>query len=143
MPAPTLRCVAGSSDAAAPLGGRVTLRLEHLPEAAVGDLLADVDALVLPFRAVTTTSTAGQAQAHGVPVVLPDLPNLRDLDAGVIRYDGTVGDLTATLLAVSRLDAAQLDALGAAAYRAAHERTWGDVATETLDAYRSVTETPV
>ncbi len=125
--------------AAAPLGARVTLRIEHLPETAVGELLADVDALVLPFRAVTTTSTAGQARAHGVPVVIPDLPNLRDLDAGVIRYDGSVTDLTATLVAVSQLDAGQLDALGAAAYRAAHERTWGDVATETLDAYRAVT----
>jgi len=126
--------------AAAPLGARVTLRIEHVPEPAVDHLLADVDALVLPFRAVTTTSTAGQAQAHGVPVVIPDLANLRDLDAGVIRYDGSVGDLTATLVAVSQLDATQLDALGAAAYRAAHARTWGDVATETLDAYRAVTE---
>ncbi len=127
--------------AAASLGARVTLRIEHLPEAAVADLLAGVDALVLPFRAVTTTSTAGQAQAHGVPVVIPDLPNLRDLDAGVLRYDGSVRDLTAALVAVSQLDAAQLDALGAAAHRSAHERTWGDVATETLDAYRAVTET--
>jgi glycosyltransferase involved in cell wall biosynthesis len=117
----------------------VTLRLEHLPAVAVDELLADVDALVLPFRAVTTTSTAGQAQAHGVPIVIPDLANLRDLGAGAIRYDGSVGDLTATLAALSRLDAGQLDELGAAAYRSAHDRTWADVATETLDAYRAVT----
>jgi glycosyltransferase involved in cell wall biosynthesis len=126
--------------AAAPLGVRVSLRLEHLPAADVDQLLADVDALVLPFRAVTTTSTAGQAQANGVPVVIPDLDNLAELRAGTIRYDGTVEDLAATLDALTRLDARQLDELGAAAYHAAHERTWGDVAVETLDAYRAVTK---
>ncbi len=109
---------------AARLGPRVTLRLEHLPATDVNELLADIDALVLPFRAVTTTSTASQAQAHGVPVVLPDLPNLGDLRAGAIRYDGSVAELTATLEALSRLDARELDALGAAAYASAHSRTW-------------------
>ena len=99
------------------------------------ELLAEVDALVLPFRDVTTTSTASLAQACGVPVVIPDLPNLRDVRAGTIRYDGSVDDLTATLEGVSRLDASELDALGAAAYRSAHDRTWADVAAETLDAY--------
>jgi glycosyltransferase involved in cell wall biosynthesis len=121
------------------LGPAVTLRLEHLSEAAVDELLADIDALVLPFRQVTTTSTAGQAQAHGVPLVLPDLPALRELREGVLRYDGSVRDLTSTLRAITRLDPHELDALGAAAYDAAHGRTWSDVAAETLDAYRAVT----
>jgi glycosyltransferase involved in cell wall biosynthesis len=120
------------------VGSAVTLRLEHLPAVAVDELLAGVDALVLPFRDVTTTGTANLAQACGVPVVIPDLPNLRDVRAGTIRYDGSVEDLTATLERVSRLDASELDALGAAAYRSAHERTWADVAAETLDAYDGV-----
>ena len=73
-----------------------------------------------------------------MPVVLPDLPALTELEAGVIRYDGSVSGLAAVLRAVGELDAVELDRLGADAYRAAHERTWDDVATETLDAYRSI-----
>ena len=53
------------------LGPRVTLRLEHLGEPELDALLADVDAVVLPFRDVTTTSSAAHAAALGVPVVLP------------------------------------------------------------------------
>jgi glycosyltransferase involved in cell wall biosynthesis len=120
------------------LGTAATLRLEHLPAEAVDEFLADVDALVLPFRDVTTTSTVNQAQARGVPVVIPDLPNLRDVQGGAIRYDGSVADLIATLEVVSRFDATRLDALGAAAYGSAHDRTWADVAAETLDAYELV-----
>jgi glycosyltransferase involved in cell wall biosynthesis len=122
------------------LGERVTLRLEHLGEPELERLLADVDAVVLPFRNVTTTSSAAHAAALGVPVLLPDLPVLGELRAGVVRYDGSVTGLTALLHAVGELDAADLDLLGADAYRAAHARTWGDVATETLEAYRSALE---
>jgi hypothetical protein len=95
---------------------------------------------VLPFRNVTTTSSAAHAAALGVPVLLPDLPVLGELRAGVVRYDGSVTGLTALLRAIGELDAADLDLLGAEAYRAAHGRTWGDVATETLAAYRSALE---
>jgi glycosyltransferase involved in cell wall biosynthesis len=116
---------------------RITLRLEHLDEPELNALLAAVDAVVLPFRDVTTTSSAAHAAALGVPVLLPDLPALGDLRAGVIRYDGSVTGLTALLHAVGELDPADLDRLGADAYRAAHERTWGDVAAETLAAYRA------
>ncbi len=120
------------------LDGRVELRLEHLPEPELEALLAAADAVVLPFRDVTTTSSAAHAAALGVPVVLPDLPALTELEAGVIRYDGSITGLAAVLRAVGELDAAALDRLGADAYRAAHDRTWEDVATETLDAYRNV-----
>ena len=117
---------------------RVSLRLAHLPDQAVDELLADIDALVLPFRDVTTTSTVGQALAHGVPVVIPDLATLGDIRDGTIRYDGSVAGLTATLAALARLDAAELDALGEAAHRSAHDRSWADVAAETLEAYDAV-----
>jgi glycosyltransferase involved in cell wall biosynthesis len=113
----------------------VHLRLEHLPGVAVDELLADIDALILPFRDVTTTSTANQALASGVPIVIPDAPLLRDLQAGTIRYDGSVDGLTATLAGLAQLDASELDGLGAAAHRSVHDRSWGDVASETLEAY--------
>lgn len=125
---------------AAMIGPRIDLRLEWLDDDGVDALFAGIDALVLPFRDVTTTSTAAHALAHGVPVVIPDLATLGDLRAGVIRYDGTITGLAAMLRALSLFEPEQLDALGAAAYEAAHDRTWADVAQETLAAYASLTE---
>lgn len=123
--------------AARRLAPRVTLRLAYHRQTDLEALLAEVDAAVLPFRDVTTTSSAALAAALGVPVVLPDLPALGDLQAGVVRYDGSVTGLVAALRALVDLDAAELDRLGADAYRRAHERTWSDVAAETLAAYRA------
>ena len=57
--------------AAAKRPGRVTLRLRLIPDEEVTDLLSSADAVVLPFRQVTTSGSAVLALCHGRPVIVP------------------------------------------------------------------------
>jgi glycosyltransferase involved in cell wall biosynthesis len=51
------------------LDDRVELRPGYVPAAAVPDLFAQADALVLPYRAATASQNVFMAYEHGVPVI--------------------------------------------------------------------------
>jgi len=71
---------------------------EHLADDELERLLAASDFVVLPLRAVTTSSTVALALTAGVPVVLPESVVLQSEPVGaVIRYDGSVDGLTEAL----------------------------------------------
>jgi O-antigen/teichoic acid export membrane protein len=128
--------------AAAPLGDRVALRLEHVPDAEVGALLASADMVVLPFRAVTNSSSVLLALAHGRPVLLPDLPAFEELTEGVVRYDGTVAGLAATLAATSRWSAESVQRAGRAAHAHAGRRQWPEAAARVAEAMAAIEHAP-
>jgi glycosyltransferase involved in cell wall biosynthesis len=128
-----LRSAAGRS------GGRVTLRLERLTDEQAAELLAVADAVVLPFRRVTTSGSAVLALCHGRPLVVPDLPALADLPAGALfRYAGTPGDLTRALTDVARAQDDALAAASAAALAYARGLSWPDIAARTVAAMRDL-----
>jgi glycosyltransferase involved in cell wall biosynthesis len=113
-------------------GTRVVLRLERVPEQDLAELLAAADAVVLPFRKVTTSGSAMLALSHGRPLIVPDLPGLADLpDQAVFRYDGTPAALTAALTRVAQADGETLAAMSGAARRYAFRATWEEVAART------------
>jgi glycosyltransferase involved in cell wall biosynthesis len=121
---------------AAALGPRVDLRLGHVDAHDADALFADARALVLPFRRITTSSTALQGLARGVPVVIPSLPGLAELpDTCAVRYDGSVAGLTAALRGVAEAPDAEIAARGEAGRRHARRATWPDAAVRTRDAY--------
>ena len=125
-------------------GGRAVLRLEHVPDAAVTPLIAAADAVVLPFRRVTTSGSAMLAMTHGRPLIVPDLPALTDLPArAVVRYDGTCPGLTAALADVARADPGHLAAMSAAALACSAETSWRDIAAATLAEMTSLLAGPL
>ena len=114
-------------------GARVTLRLERVPEDEVGALFATTDVVVLPFRRITTSGSAMLALSYGKPLIVPDLPGLADLpDQAVLRYNGEVPALTNALASLACASAATLAAMSAAACDFASQRTWQDIAQQTL-----------
>lgn len=119
----------------AELGDRVALRLGHVPEHEVPNLLHQAHAVVLPFRQITTSGSALLALSHGRPVVVPDMPTLSNLPSGAtIRYDGSTESLAATLLWVSRLSPQQLADMATAAQNFCAANSWQRAARTSLDA---------
>jgi glycosyltransferase involved in cell wall biosynthesis len=125
------------------VGGRVFLRLEHVPEDEVTGLLAASDVVVLPFRRITTSGSAMLALAHGRPLVVPDLAVLADLPpAAVIRYDGSVPSLTVALAEAARAGRAELAAMSAAATAYASGTSWPEISARTLAEISALLDAP-
>ena len=120
-------------------GGRITLRLEHVPAAEVAPLVGAADAVVLPFRRVTTSGSAMLALSHGRPLVVPDLAGLADLpDQAVLRYNGGIPGLAAALARLARADRRVFAAMSAAASGHVSQTTWQEIAERTAIEMRLV-----
>jgi O-antigen/teichoic acid export membrane protein/glycosyltransferase involved in cell wall biosynthesis len=120
-------------------GGRITLRLEHVPDTDVPPLVSAADAIVLPFRRVTTSGSAVLALSHGRPLVVPDLAGLADLpDQAVLRYNGGISGLAMALARMARADRGVLAAMSAAASDYASQTTWQEMAERTAVEMRVV-----
>ncbi|WP_460445607.1 glycosyltransferase, partial [Angustibacter aerolatus] len=81
---------------------RLRLDLRHLADDVLADHLSAADAVVLPFRRVTTSGSVLLAMAFAVPVVVPGVPQLAGLpDAACTRFAPGVAGLEAALRAVA------------------------------------------
>jgi glycosyltransferase involved in cell wall biosynthesis len=118
---------------------RVALRLEHVPEEELAQLLAAADVVVLPFRQVTTSASAMHALSYRRPLIVPDLPGTADLpDQAVLRYNGEVPALTAALAYLAQADEEILAQMSAAAESYAFRTTWQQIAERTMTEMISV-----
>ncbi len=116
--------------------GRVELRLHRVPDDDVSPLIESADAVVLPYLAVTTSSTLLVAQQHARPVLVSNLPAFAELDgAAPVRYDGTVAGLRDALCRFASLQPWELAAAGAAAAAQASGASWLDAARATYAAF--------
>lgn len=83
------------------LQDRVDLRPGYVKASAIGDLFADADALVLPYRSATASQNVLMAFEHGVPVIatrvggFPD--QIEDGVDGLLCAPGQVSDLQDTI----------------------------------------------
>jgi glycosyltransferase involved in cell wall biosynthesis len=119
-------------DAAAAAAGRIALRLDWIPDGEVSRLLAEADAVVLPYRRVSTSGSAVLALCHGRPLIVPDLAAFADLpDAAIVRYDRTAAGLTAALHRLAQAGSDELAAMSAAAVGYAGRLGWPDIAART------------
>jgi glycosyltransferase involved in cell wall biosynthesis len=120
-------------------GERVVLRLGRLAEPEVAPLLTSADAVVLPYRRVTTSGSAMLALAYGRPLILPELDAFAHFPPeAIVRYDGTREALTEALTWVARAESAALAALAAAARAYAATLSWPDIAARTRSEMASV-----
>ncbi|MFC7327505.1 glycosyltransferase family 4 protein [Marinactinospora rubrisoli] len=85
------------------IADRVELRDGYVPAAGIADLMADADALVLPYRSATASQNVWLAHEHGLPVIatrtgtLPD--HVRDGVDGLLCAPDDVADLARALAA--------------------------------------------
>jgi glycosyltransferase involved in cell wall biosynthesis len=120
-------------------GDRVSLRLQHIPDSDIEQLMQKADVVVLPFRRITTSGSALLALSYGKPLVIPALPALADLpDEAAFRYDGSVEGLETTLRSVIAADESLLARLSAAALAYRLEVTWSQAASTTVAEFAKI-----
>jgi glycosyltransferase involved in cell wall biosynthesis len=120
-------------------GGRVTLQLERVPETQLAELLQQADAMVLPYRQITTSGSGMLGLGHGRPLVVPDIPELAELpDDAVLRYDGTVPGLTDALTTIAQTDASVLAKMSAAALDYCAATGWNEIGERTFRAISDI-----
>lgn len=120
-------------------GGRVTLRLERVPDSELAEMFAQADAMVLPYRQITTSGSGMLGLGYGRPLVVPDVPELSELpDDAVLRYDGTVEGLTSVLTSVAQADAAELAKMSDAAFAYCAATSWSEIGEKTFKAMTEI-----
>jgi glycosyltransferase involved in cell wall biosynthesis len=117
---------------------RVTLRAEHVPEAAVPGLFADSTCVVLPYRQASQSGIGSEAKQYGRAVIattVGGLPELISDDDGRLVPPEDPGALAAAIVEVVGTPglAAQI---GRSAVASVGEAGWQSVGEQTLAAYR-------
>lgn len=120
-------------------GERAQLRLERIPDDEIDSMMARADTVVLPFRRVTTSSSALLAMGHGRTVVLPDLPAFADLPRDcAVFYDGSVDGLERVIEEIANWSPECLQERGVAARAHVGLSSWADAAQQTIVAIEAV-----
>ena len=118
---------------------RITLRLRFHEDSELLEVFAAAEALVFPFRAVTTSGSVLLGLAAGRPAVIPDLPAFRHLPpAPLFRYPPGDEGLRGALRAVARAPASALVDKATAARVEAAINSWPAIAERTLAALEAL-----
>ncbi|HTW12446.1 MAG TPA: glycosyltransferase [Solirubrobacteraceae bacterium] len=124
--------------AAAELEPVLELSLGYVPDSELIRLLGCADALVFPFRTITTSSSVMLGLAAGRAVIVPDLPAFAELpDEALIRYPAGRAGLRSALSEVAQMPAEALLRRGAAARAAATRDSWEEIAARTELAFEA------
>ncbi len=124
---------------AAQVPDRILVRFGFVPDDEIQIYLRAADVGAFPFRAITNSGSVTLALTFGLPVVIPDLPELADLPKEVaIRYEPGEDGLADALRSASSMEAAELASMGIAATAFADSLTWEATARATADVYRTV-----
>ncbi len=121
---------------AARAGDRVLTRFEFVPDEEIQYYLVAADAAVLPFVGVSNSSSLMLAVSFGLPVVIPDLEELRDVPREVaVRYGTEPRGIQAALTRVAAMDPDLLASMSDKARAYAASFSWEAAARETHDLY--------
>lgn len=116
-------------------GARVELRLSRVPDDELTAMFAASDVVVLPFRRVTTSSSALQAMQYGRVVVLPKLPAFASVPAdAAVFYDGSAEDLRRVVVELAEWPPARLREMGERASAYVGTLSWADSARQLIAA---------
>ncbi|WP_370020276.1 glycosyltransferase [Planotetraspora sp. GP83] len=121
------------------MAGRVELQLARVPDEDLPGVFAAADAVVLPFRRVTTSGSAILALCYGRPLIVPDADVLSGLPAdAAIRYDGGVTGLTNALIGLASSDSGTLRTMSDAALAHVRQTGWEEIAETTWAAFAAL-----
>jgi glycosyltransferase involved in cell wall biosynthesis len=111
---------------------RITFVNRYVADDEVGRYFAEADALVLPYRRVSSSGPLNIAMAAGLHVVVYDLPALAEALGGyegvVLVPEGDIGELSAALLRVREMKGRRVEP----------RRGWDQVVDRYTDLLRSV-----
>lgn len=110
----------------------ITVKPYYLTDTEAALYLSACDALILPYREITTSGMLVNAQAAGVVCVVPNLPPLveqvQDGINGFVYRSGDIDDLVATLKRL--LQHPQRDTIGIHAIASGQANTWPYIARQ-------------
>lgn len=110
----------------------VSIKPYFLPDHEAAIYLAACDALVLPYRTITTSGMLVNAQAAGIVCVVPDLPALAEQVTdgvnGFVYQAGSIDALATTLTRV--MNHPQRDTIGIRAQQHVRADTWEQIAQQ-------------
>jgi glycosyltransferase involved in cell wall biosynthesis len=112
----------------------------HVPDELVPAYFGAADVVALPFRRLTTSSSALLALSLGRPVLAPRIGSLHDLPEEVGFFYGE-GGLTDALTRALTAPTAELDARGKAARKYAGNLSWESIGAATLGLYQHLAST--
>lgn len=116
--------------------GRTVARLEWVPDEDLARYLQATDFAVFPFREITNSASLLLAQSFGKPIVIPDLPSLRDIPRNAaIRFDPEVSPLIDALQIAEELSEAEYREMSTAGLGWASRSDWANIARETIETY--------
>jgi glycosyltransferase involved in cell wall biosynthesis len=117
----------------ADLAGIVRLRLGHVPDDQVSTYFHAADAVVLPFRTVTTSGSALLPASFGRLVVVPSLPGLTDLAGGGVElFQPGLAGLQSALVRLLARSSEDLLAEGERGRQRLAQLDWSTAARATL-----------
>jgi glycosyltransferase involved in cell wall biosynthesis len=120
-------------------GPRVVTHFEWVPESDLARFMQATDIAAFPFREITNSGSVMLAQSFGLPVIVTDLPTLRDIPAeSVIRCEPTVDSLVAALFEAETMSRSQYRAMSAAGLAWSLRSNWTDIADATVEAYKEL-----
>jgi glycosyltransferase involved in cell wall biosynthesis len=127
---------------AALVAERVVINLEWVPEQEVSLYHQAADFAVFPFREVTNSSSILLARSFGLPVVIPDLPNLREVPVdAAVRFEPGIEQLALALERAEHMSQDEYLGMCAAASAEVGRTDWRTAALLTIETYLNATDT--
>lgn len=120
-------------------GSRVITRFGFVPDDELQVYFACADVAALPFSRITSSGSAILALSFGVPLLLPDLPEMACFpDSAAIRFAPKLDALVDALTQISTADSQVLSALADGARAYADSLSWEQSGSDTAALYRKL-----
>lgn len=127
------------SNLATESGSRVITRFGYVPDDDLQMYFASADVAALPFARITSSGSAILALSFGVPLLIPDLPELTHLpDSLAIRYAPQLEALVDALMRISVAQPEELSELSDGARRYVNSLSWEHSAQATVALYHEL-----
>lgn len=118
------------------LPGRAVTRFEWISNDHLASYLQAMDFAVFPFREISNSGSILLAQSFGRPVIIPNLPLLRDIPNDTsIRYDANSDDLVSALQRAERVPRSEYLAMCDAALTWSTKMDWTEIRRRTVEVY--------
>jgi len=118
------------------VGGKVVTHFQWIPDEELARYLQATDFAVFPFREISNSGSIMLAQSFGRPVIIPNLPILRDIpDDTALRFEESLASLISALERSERLSESAYREMSASALAWASRADWITIAAETMKAY--------
>jgi glycosyltransferase involved in cell wall biosynthesis len=118
------------------LGNRSVSTFQWVPDDDLARYFQASDFAAFPFREITNSASVLLAQSFGKPVVIPDLPTLRDIpEDAAIRISSEEGSLLIALRQLENFSKERYREMSAACIAWATKSDWSAAAAETIAAY--------